>query len=638
MDEVIAIADSQAPSAEELAGLCKAVSTNKEYRHPAYEKTVEYAREFAPHAFGDNPGDVLKTYRPLEDRIIRDYRESIYQPVSNSEFKRCLGVVNRVFSEGVNAISYPEKYPGIISDDETPELYFEQHFAGTSVMNFTEQVVMPCMVGDPNAVLALDYIAATDEELPEIVPTVWGSESVYLFERDTYALIKTNRKSVVSVGQSSQRVGLVYLYYNRERIYEVRQYGDQNKYLFRVERLADHKCESMPVQQLGGVMVSKDGVSYYESFFDAALPYWNKLIREDSDVDAAVVSHLYPEKVVMQSVCETCKGSGFVQNDSCSTCKGSGKVSGGSAYKHVSISDDSIEAGVRPSDVIHYVQKDIESIRLAGERVEGHKLAALQALHLHSVLGVNLLNSGAAKDIDRQDMNLFLSSISNRAYGIAEFIYQNSVPMRYGQLIGPERAREIVPVVERPIGFEYVTLAQLLEEYESAKRASVSPEILASLEIAVAEKKYGRDSIQADKVRAVVLLNPFYGMDSDDILSAKSMNPISVSDIDSYVSVNIKTLVSKAASDNSEFLKMDIEEQRSIVYAIASERLGVVADDDDPDAAAKAKIRGSVGGVQAIITAAQGVGQGLIQRETAINMLIELYGISPEAAGRMIPV
>ena len=121
-----------------------------------------------------------------------------------------------------------------------------------------------------------------------------------------------------------------------------------------------------------------------------------------------------------------------------------------------------------------------------------------------------------------------------------------------------------------------------------------------------------------------------------------------------YKAINIVSIINKAISFKSNFVELDFNEQLAITDQIAKEDSGFISEsvliptqgessiisgiDERPDleAEAKAKLKGSVGGVQGILQIQESVASGVTDRNAAIALLFEIFGFDEITAAKLL--
>lgn len=549
-----------------------------ENKYDGYKWAREYAEEMGVHAFGNDPGDLLGKYRPLEDDVIAKYRKEIYQPVTYTEFKKALNVTGRIFSDGFYSIGYSTIPTPAISDDEQPDYYFENDYAGEgSVIKYAHHVLLPYMLGDPNAILVQYRKNESDGDLYDIDPVIYSADQVMDYKKGKWAIVLTSEKSWITTGTQKSKTGKVFHYITRTGLIEIRQtalklVGNVLQPVFEINQLDQWDEQEAPFMFLGGELWQSEGTKYYRSFFDAALPYWNKLTREDSDHDASIVRNAYPQRALIEEPCDVCNGVGKLGKDPCDECNGVGVIvaKGSSPYKDIRVKWRKLaESGLKPSDVMHYFSPDVQSLEFQAKRGESLKYAAMEALNMNALDGVNVSQSGEAKRQDRQDLNLFIKKISDQVFDLIGFIYTTGMRLRYGDFIS--NIALLLPEVQKPIGFDYTTLDDLIAESRAAREAGLHTSIIRNIDKAIAVKKYGKDSKTARKITAQIDLDPYYGMNTDSLLAINGLAPGSVAADLVYLSANMPLLIGMAEMNDAMFYEKSRKDQKDVLMKLVQD-------------------------------------------------------------------
>ena len=645
MDEIVLIDNPQAPQLEELASFGRAamVAENgrKKVRHKCYDITIELAKEMSPHAFGTVPTEKLMQYRPMEPKEIRDYREKIYEPKTYQAFQRAQSIASRVLSESMVSVEYPPVKTSLITDSDSPKTYFETRFFGDkSATQYTQQVVLPKMLGDANGALILERETPDgDKSFPIIRPLLYRSEAILDFIQRQWFLILTDEKSDVMVANSRERTGNVMRFYNRFGVYRIYQTGEKSKDIYAAEILYNHNMDECPVRVLGGIAVSEESKTYWKSFFAAAVPSWNVAMRQESDLQASIVKHVFPQRVLMYKSCSSCAGVGTRidstgKSETCGTCSGTGKIGGHATGPFTTIEiDQKFGQDIKPSDLVHVIPEDVTFLEYLEKSVDKEIAEAFKALNLQAAEGVNELNSGVAKTIDRGDMNEFLKAIASQSYDLLQFILSAGIKLRYGVISGNDK---LIPSVVGSMDFDFASVDTLIAESKAGKEAGLPQSYIGYTDKQIAIRQYGSDSAQAQRVCASIDLNPYYGKSADEAMAVDAISPGTIDPLQYFISVNIDRLISLAIEKDANFLFMELPQQRKAIEAIAIGMRGDNTMADDPEAAAKAKIRGSVGGVQALIEMNAAVARGEMSTDSAIALIVAIYGIDETIASKLI--
>jgi hypothetical protein len=143
------------------------------------------------------------------------------------------------------------------------------------------------------------------------------------------------------------------------------------------------------------------------------------------------------------------------------------------------------------------------------------------------------------------------------------------------------------------------------------------------------------------------LLDALRGMTSDDIMTMNALTPFNPLTLITHSFIN--SFVERAFIENKDFASFDLRRKKDIInkYAQEYKDFGNVTTQalnplngldipNDIEAEAKAKLKGSVGGVQGLIEIQQSVSAGTTQYESAIVMLQEIYGFDDVTARKLL--
>ena len=596
----------------------------------------------APHAFAASPEKKLSDYRPGQsDKELR-YRILAYKPKTYLEFGKATGAVRRIFSDAVTGIDYPETPPIIQDDDDHPKTYFEGMFYDEkSVLHYTSTVALPFMLGDANSVLTLERKPQKEgENAPyELIPILYGAADVLDCKPGGYFLLYTDQKSQVKIGTQEVWEGNVMYYFNRFTCWTIYQYGEMGLNLYKAkERMSQrHEDGQVMCRILGGVGVSYGRTNFYNSFFAPAVPAWDTALCQESDYRVCIGRAAFPQRVLAYTTCGECGGQ-KPQMDTCGSCQGTGKIGGNvsNPFTDIEIRRDKRDPdALKPAELVYVVPEDTTYLEFLKSDIQSENDKAMAALHLTAMEGVNELNSGRAKEIDRSDLNEFLKTIAAQAYDLIEFIYKGGMILRYGDFSGVNPL-DLVPDIERPIDYSVATVDTLIEESKRAKEAGLSVSYIKQVDKLIAIRQYGQDSEASLRICAAIAHDPYYGKSADELMGADAVAPGTVDALHYFISINIDRIISMAIARNGDFLYLPEQVQDDEIQRIANVLRGDTIDVDDPEAASKAKIRGSVGGVQALIAMNAAVARGEMSPEAAEAVLMQIYGIEADAARAMI--
>ena len=494
-----------------------------------YAQTTARWRALATHAEGQVPEADLQRRRPGEDETVQAYRRQIYQPVTQAAFGRVLSTLQGMRRAPQWGLHWPPDRAGL-PEAEAPEPYLTQHYPWHGhVLNWLTELGLRQMLVDANAVVAvlpLDWCTGAEAEPP--LPTepaddlhrpyafLFESQRVLAYHEGRHAVLRDTRRSWVTVAGQPRRTGEVLWYVTPQGFTLAEQTGEARERQFRL-RTWQNPAGHWPCFRMGGrpVHYGAEGV-VYESFLAPALPYWQEASRLYSDLQAVLVLHAYPEKIVYQNeACGTCSGTGQVSTPEgrkpCPDCRGTGFQRPGpygTTIVRPPVNGES--PGPWPSTV--YVEKDTAIIRLLKDEVEDNLRKAYAALGLDFLAHTPLNESGRSKELDRQEIHRFIHQVAQHALErVVMQVIEATLHWRY-PLLEPAVRRSLLPQPQVPATYDVLTEDHLAQELAQARSAGVAETCLHALQVEFARRKLGPHHPAWQELELVRRLDPFPGL------------------------------------------------------------------------------------------------------------------------------
>lgn len=536
-------------------------------RHSYYKKTVSHAEDMGVHVEGDKPVKLLNIVRPNEQQDIKDYRLSVYEPVTQSLSEKVINVTNKIFNPRLYSFVFPET-----QGEDTLETYlFEEYPFYRSVMNFISETFTTKDYSDPNACIAIipQDFEIMDTERFEPVPVIYDSDKVVDFvEGDYYTMLNGDTVEV----------------YTKTEINHYIKNTKQGKETWENVFNYVHDFGKVPVFRIGGIIKGETAPYYFESFIRGILPHWNQVVSLTSDAQAAYVNHLFMEKWEYATDCDAdgCNG-GTVQTTilngkseeiasvKCTNCSGTGKISR-SPYGIHTINRDAINPDAPlPTPPAGYIDKSIDIIDKVEDRIAKEETRGLASINFEIVQMVGEDQSGVAKTVDREELNAFLSRYSRHVFRyVLPNIIENTALWREVASDNKD-VTALLPIINDPKNFNVLTIDRLTQEYTAATNANVSSPYLMHLENEIVDAKFANNEDARKRNKAIINLNPYAGKSTDDVLTFKSMGE---KDWVIYKFIHLTELVDIAIEETEDFLDMPITEKRAVINELAKRESG----------------------------------------------------------------
>lgn len=622
---------------------------NGEIRHEYYDKTVEHHEAMEVHVEGKSPDKLLEINRPNEPAEVKEYRLKVYKPVTKSLSDKVVNTFARILNPRLYRIEFKDPPPQVREGEDIHEYLTEDYPFYLSLMQYIGEVGLKKMFSDPNGVLViwptnLEEVQPNDYVTP--IPFYYESCKVADFHEDKYYTF-VEGDTVTIIDQLFKRVYSVEKQNNEFKITLVEEY--------------QHNIGTPPCFRIGGIVKGSQLPFWYQSFISGVLPHWDKVVTMTSDLDGSIVNHLYPERWEYQVECDNneCRGGyiekkidhginkGEITKYTCQRCSGTGRITSRSPFGALTINREGLEGDLPPTPPADYITKDIEPIRELKLTISEEEQKGFSAINMEILNKVGENQSGIAKTIDRQDLDSTLLRVSNHLfkYFIPNIIYYTMV-WRYKNILQPARLIEYIPTIHPPKDFSVLSINELMLEYKEASQTKVSPFYLRRVEEEIVNSKFSNNEEERLKNLAIIRLNPFPNKSTDDLFTDLSNQVIKKED---WIKANyIEFLVTEAIKNDPDFLGKDLIEKDAVINELIKAKFMVetpgmvtadgeeIPDRPDVEAEAKAKLKGTVGGVQGIIEINKAVGEGMMSESSAELLLMEIYGFDSSIAGKLI--
>lgn len=553
-------------------------SRKKEYYYAA--KSRELEKDMRVHADGTFPEKLINERRPNEPETVLTYRKSIFIAKTKPYFNKIESTLQKIRRSSDWSVKYPDVSFDKIVEGEKMNDYAEYHYPGfTSLTNWLFSLLLRNYLIDANAICLVAPIEIPGEENVMLKPvaTIFNSSEVVDFAEGDYVVLQ-NKVGATYIDRGRAKQGESYYIVTTQYIARHDQINDKKQ--FAETFYYEHGLDELPAFKLGGTVIDVYGNhSLYESRISGILPEFNESLREYSDLQAAKVLHLYPERwEYTQNECTSCKGSGQridnnVQppcNVTCETCQGHGYVPTG-PYSKMLIRPAGADQLQLPTPPAGFVEKDVEIIKVQESSIENHIYNALAAINFEFLAATPLNQSGTAKEVDKDELNNTVHAIAEDLVRIMDTVYYLIALYRYSVQYTPEQIYEMLPMIAVPEKFDILSTKYFDEQLTSAIKNKLNPAILNAMEVSYATKAFNNDLQVAAHVGLILKLDPLAGITEDDKMSRLSNGGITKTDY--IISSNINKFVDMAVEANKDFAELDVVKQRAAIEVMAAAQL-----------------------------------------------------------------
>jgi hypothetical protein len=557
--------------------------------HFYYDKSNKKCKDFEPHAEGCYPEHLIGCLRPNEPLEVKDYRKEIWVAKTLPTFNRILSSLGKIRRSADWMIKYPELSAfAKIREGESLEDYCEKHFPYfESVTNWLFSVVLKKYLTDSNGVVLIMPLTADVPETDFLkpYPILFDCCDVVEFKYGDHAILRNPLGCIYVTKKGVLEKGRSWYYVDTSAI--VRYDQIDAKGTMSAVDIYEHGLGILPCFKLGGIVSETEGHNFlYESRIAGILPELDEALREYSDLQAAKVLHVYPERwEFTQHECAACKGTGKRRNpawyEGCDAstptqipCDNTGcnygYIASGPYSKLLIRPTSTLEGGGSiPNPPAGYVEKDVEIVKLMDNSVRQHIYDGLAAINFQELAEVPMEQSGVAKQVDRDEQNNTIHAIAEDLVKIMDQGYKITAYYRYKGLYPFDEIDKMLPQIPVPEKYDLLSITNMQTELNSAKTGKTNPVIVNAMEVDYASKRFNTDESVRDLVSLTLKLDPLPNISEDEKMARLSNKGILQ---ETYiVSSNINEFVQRAIDEDPKFAGLPLQEQKAKLLAYAKE-------------------------------------------------------------------
>lgn len=541
--------------------------------HLNYYDNVEQSKQMGVHLKGDRPTDLLEAYRPNEPQEIRDYRLNVYEPITKSQGKRVVNVLSKIQQSSNYTIKFPEQ--NNVPTEENLESYTTENypFFG-SVESWGFSIALQQDLVDANSLVVVMPLQIPDDSVTYLKPYtfVYRSDQVLDYGLNYYTILLDEKNVVNSVPLNE------WLFVTDSQIIKVIQIDEKNLGKVEVEVLYEFDFGEVPAYFMKGHYREETIPFAYDSFVSGILPYWNKVIRIDSDLDAQYNQHLFLERVEVEVECDAgCKqdldsgtrvttrlSNGKEIKTPCKRCHGSGWINGRSPLGVTTVRKDAFDGDGAEFPGVTYIDKPIDIVELTEKKIASLISQGFSSINMDIIDKVGENQSGVAKTIDRSELNSFMTKISDNLFdNILANAYKFISLWRYSVVNDT-----VLPVINKPTNFNAMNEAMLVAEIKTIADAGLDT---TQYEMDLVDRRYPNDKAKQLYNKNVLSLDPLAGKTNEEKVDIKLSGGVTQEQF--IVSSNIRGFILDAMEKDEEFLLKSREEKQKVLNDLAKAQI-----------------------------------------------------------------
>lgn len=558
--------------------------------YPSYPIITDYAERISVHAeIGKFPAKLFANRSPNQEEKEWEYVKNNYKQVTLPVFVDYMSTITRPFHDANWSIDYEE--------DESKfkeELGFQNYVENGikiygSIENFVKFIVNQRKAVDAEGIIAVkphSILTKTDEQgetivdpdrLAEPVPVYYASKKIVAWKLDEYAMVMLDEKSNVDYGGVQKKMGYVFEFYDRDKIWRIEQSGKFIDYDFTIAVYFEHEWNRVPCFKLMGIPQIIEDSIIWQSPFLYATDLLDLVALNSSNKQMSINTCVYPYRVMIGDVCEwkdrdgnQCSGGKIIDKDNIEkTCGGCG---GSSLRSRISpLGTMLLKPKTRLEDgdstftqaPLSYVSPQVTTLEFLDHTIDKDTEKARKILHLQTSNSVvkgteNLTATGMA--IDVKALYAFVKTITDQTFYLWECIFEAIGYMRYAESFK-------MPKFTYPTSFDFVTEADIIDQLKAAVDGGLPPMVINSIIHRYLQTLYFHDQKTASIFTLIVKTDRLLSLSNEEI--ALKLARGTVHDWEEILHTSAVTLVDELIDEDPNFLNQELNIKKEKLIAKA---------------------------------------------------------------------
>jgi len=652
-----------------LADLIDIVGNNK--RHKYYKRVTELATQYRQILTNMDTDDMFRKVVKREDDTWFEQRKRLTNLILMPLSKAVLSPLKKVARS--NDLQREIKFENDGKGERTKEFTeILNHFNGKkSLDNYMRNRFLRLSDIDPNAWIVIEWptvLKPTTERVRPYPFEVRSSEAIdflmirnelqylccefalpdnmkkYIMYGKDYTLIMTQLTEkqfpigVAKDGKPYDIDGLIYIAYDQTR-------------MFVIEQNVPHNLGYVPAIRTGYHTDEYTDDTTFINTFHCSLPYFLDSVKAKSEKDLSFALHNFPIRIQQVPPCPECNSGKTPDGKTCSHCNGTGN--------HIPTTTQDVitfalprqgEQMVNLENVITFVRPPVEIIDAM--------ITNLDALEVKVWNAVWSKDANTASEVQNNvtatEKNISESAKFDNLFPCAEHLCEFWTFTANTIAKVTNLSENLTAWMSVGKEFSIKSKDELTAEYKVQKESGMTPDIYRKTERDIVRIDYATEPGTIRKYEVRQRFMPFSDKSADQInviITDKEETTLQDRVLwKNYESVwdTLEMADPKIYEKNDKEIKTAIDKEvNKLIAKIKSQQAvtGVVsfaepgeegAPPMDVEAEAKAKLKGTVGGVTGIIEINTAVSEGRMSPNAAKTVLIKIYGFTEQEASAMV--
>ncbi len=512
--------------------------------HRDYKRVCELAETYYKMVSGDGISDLLQRIvsreSPEEFEQRKKITNSIIPPTLASTklpFQKAVRKKPKVRKIDWDKEGDTEKLKGELEDS------ISKYYGDTSLEKFFEYAFVDYNYLDPNAFLITEFDAFDPKkEKAKPYPFIATSEQAIMYEFKNnllqYLVVRLTVNLIDEKGQPYE--GSKYTMYLGEDVIQFTETTDKQGVNFILEgeqfpntieinakyytvAFYTPKGDKIPARRFGYRHDPQTQGRTFVSCFHDVIPYLNKTLKIDSELDLSTAMTAFPQRFRYVSPCPQCNHGVLPDGKECAHCGGTGKEPIHASTMDIVTLDlpRSPEEMYDLEKLLVYKAPPIELLEFQDKYIQSLRASVFLMMFNKELMTKNeLTNTATEVMITEDNVNDTLRPFAQSLSTMWEYVVTDIATFT-------DLGQGLIVQHLYPEDFKFKTFNELMSDLKQAKEAGAAPETIAAIEDDLNEMLYADRPEDLKMIRIKSSYNPFRGYSEESIrlLIAQGLTP-----------------------------------------------------------------------------------------------------------------
>lgn len=513
------------------------------------------------------------------------YVKANFKNTSNPVFLDYISTITRCFSDDNWTLDYKEDKKQ--TDEDSLQFYLENGIKQYgSLENFVKETLPTLKTIDANGIIAINIpgfptklndageLIYDEGGLLEPQPYYHPSKNILAYKDEEYFLVLLNEKCWVDYNGVRKKEGLVFYFYDKDRIWRIEQTGKYVDYKFNFTLWYEHNWNKLPCKRLGGIPKIMGDKLIQISDFLYACDLLDIVLLDSSNLFIIKSKTAYPYRISVGDPCEFKDSQGNICNRGviwnnnlnagqggyakCPACH-NGLVSritplGELILRPQMREENAVSDNLTADEAMKFAGPSKDMFEVLRDEIDKNLEQSRSITHVYQsntqVKG-NPNDTALGMAIDEKSMAAFIKPKSDSMFSMYDFLIYGICYFRY--------KKESQHILTYPVNFDFNTDADYLFQIGEAKKNGMPPVVIETKIDKYLQSSYYSEKSTANIYKLISATDRIIALSSDEIDFALTKGLI-----DGWEKIlhdSALTLIEALIRENETFFDQEMKDQ-----------------------------------------------------------------------------